>query len=293
MILHKHHNGLKTALLFGLLWAVLMAVGSLVGGGRYILWFAGFGVLTTAWSYWNSDKIAIRSMGAIPVTPFEEPAMYRIVGELAEKLGVPMPALYVSPTLAPNAFATGRSPRHAAVCCTRGILELLNERELRAVLGHEMCHVYNRDILTSAIAASVAGVITSVAQFLMFFGGGSRDRDREDGGPLAAIASVLVVLLAPLAATLVRLAISRTREYDADEDGSRVTGDPLALASALAKLDAGIEAHPLPMEPSLQDVSHMMIENPFRLGEGVTRLFSTHPPTEERIARLRQMAGRA
>ncbi|MDR1426399.1 MAG: zinc metalloprotease HtpX [Bifidobacteriaceae bacterium] len=290
MITHRHFNGLKTALLFGVLWAALLGIAMLVAGGRYILWFAGFGVAMTAYSYWNSDKIAIRAMRARPVSRSEQPAMYRIVSELTAPLGVPMPALYVSPTAAPNAFATGRSPKHAAVCCTEGILGLLSERELRGVLGHELMHVYNRDILTSSVAAAVAGVITSLAQFFMFFGGGTRDRGR-DSGAAGVIASILVVILAPIAATLIRLAISRTREYDADEDGAKLTGDPLALASALTKLERGIDAQPLAPDPNLEDVSHMMIANPFRTGGAVSRLFSTHPSTQERVERLRGMAG--
>jgi heat shock protein HtpX len=280
----RHYNGLKTAALFAVLWVVLLALGSVVGGGSYILWFAALGVLMTAVSYWNSDKIAIRAMRARPVSEAEQPAMYRIVRELSTAARQPMPRLYVSPTPAPNAFATGRNPRNAAVCCTEGILRLLDERELRGVLGHELMHVYNRDILTSSVAAAVAGVITSLAQFALFFGGGDR---RDGGNPIAAIA---MVILAPLAAAMVQMAISRTREYDADEDGSNLTGDPVALASALRKLELGTQRAPLPQDRDLVGVSHLMIANPFR-GAGMARLFATHPPMGDRIARLERMAG--
>ncbi|NKY39364.1 zinc metalloprotease HtpX [Cellulomonas septica] len=284
---HQHFNGLKTAALFGALWAVLLGIGWLLGGGtpKYLLIFAALGLVMTAYSYWNSDKIAIRAMRARPVSEIEQPAMYRIVRELSTQARQPMPRLYVSPTAAPNAFATGRNPQNAAVCCTEGILHLLDERELRGVLGHELMHVYNRDILTSSVAAAVAGVITSLAQLALFFGGGS-DRDRG-GNPLAGL---LLAFLAPLAATLIQLAISRTREYDADEDGARLTGDPLALASALRKLESGTKARPLPQDRELVDVSHLMIANPFS-GQGLAKMFATHPPMAERIARLEKQAG--
>jgi heat shock protein HtpX len=286
--MHNHYNGLKTTLLLGGIFGLLLALGSVIGGGRFIWVFALLGVAMTAYGYWNSDKIAIRAMRAYPVTPAEQPAMYRIVQELSAAAGKPMPRLFVSPTEAPNAFATGRDPEHAAVCCTEGILGLLDERELRGVLGHELMHVYNRDILTSSVAAAIAGVITSVAQMLMFtsmFGGGD-DEDRPN--PIALIA---ISLLAPIAAAVIQMAISRTREYDADEDGSRLTGDPLALASALAKLEHGVAARPLAPTPQLQNASHLMIANPFR-AQDVSRLFSTHPATADRIARLQAMAGR-
>jgi heat shock protein HtpX len=288
---HKHHNGLKTAALFGVLWAVLLGIGGLLGAGTRSaapIWiFAAIGLATTAYSYWNSDKIALRSMQAYPVTEAEAPGLYQIVRELSQRANQPMPRIYISPTQAPNAFATGRNPAHAAVCCTEGILQLLDARELRGVLGHELMHVYNRDILTSSIAAAVAGVITSVAQFAMFFGGGS-GRDNRNANPIALLA---LSLLAPFAATLIQLAISRTREYDADEDGSRLTGDPLALASALARIEGGVRQYPLPQEQSLVNTSHLMIANPFKRGAGLASMFSTHPPMADRIARLESMAG--
>jgi heat shock protein HtpX len=286
--MHNHYNGLKTTLLFSGIFAILLALGSVIAGGTYLWAFALFGVAMTAYGYWNSDKIAIRAMRARPVTEAEAPAMYRIVRELSSAAAKPMPRLFVSPTQAPNAFATGRSPSHAAVCCTQGILELLDERELRGVLGHELMHVYNRDILTSSVAAAVAGVITSVAQmfmFMSFFGGGGND-DENGGNPVAMMA---MALLAPLAATSIQLAITRTREYDADEDGAKLTGDPLALASALRKLERGTAAAPLAPERDLVNTSHMMIANPFR-AQDVSRLFATHPPMADRIARLEAMA---
>ena len=281
--MHKHYNGLKTAALFGVIWALLLAMGALIGGGRYIWLFALFGVVTTFIGYWNSDKIAIKAMRARPVTPQEAPEMYRIVTELSQRAGQPMPRLYISPTAAPNAFATGRNPKNAAVCCTEGILHILDERELRGVLGHELMHVYNRDILTGSVAAALAGVISSVAQFALFFGGGSSE---ERPNPIAMIA---MALLAPFAAMLIQMAITRTREYDADEDGAKLTGDPLALASALRKLEQGTAQAPLQPTPQLQSTSHLMIANPFRAGD-VSRFFATHPPMKDRIARLERMA---
>ena len=283
----RFSNGLKTTLLFAGMWVVLLAVGALIANGTgssmFIWLFAGIGLLSTFYSYWNSDKLAIRAMAARPVSEAEAPGLYAMVRELATAARQPMPRLYISPTAQPNAFATGRNPQNAAVCCTEGILRLLEPRELRAVLGHELMHVYNRDILTSSVAAAVAGLITAASQFLLFFGGG----DRERANPLALLATAL---LAPLAATMIQLSISRTREFDADEDGAQLTGDPLALASALRKIESGAAARPLQPTQRVENVSHMMIANPFR-GGGMTKLFATHPPMNERIARLERMAG--
>ncbi len=291
-MMHHHNNGLKTVLLLGGMWAVLLAIGWVVASSMrsslFIWVFALIGLLSTAYSYWNSDKIALRSMRAIPVTEQQAPGYYRIVRELSQRADRPMPRLYIAPTMSPNAFATGRDPQNAAVCVTEGILQILDERELRGVLGHELMHVYNRDILTSSIAAAVAGIITSAAQALQFaaiFGAGRGD---ERGNPLVGL---LMAFLAPVAATVIQLAVSRTREYDADEDGARLTGDPLALASALRKIEMGTSARPLdPADQKLVNTSHLMISNPFR-GGGVAGLFRTHPPTADRVARLEGMAG--
>lgn len=284
--MRHHHNGLKTAILMGGLWSLLLGVGWLLARGTgssiWLLIMPLIGVAQTAYSYWNSDKLAIRSMGAREVSPEEQPAMYRIVSELSAKAGQPMPRLYVAPTMSPNAFATGRNPSHAAVCCTQGILQLLSERELRGVLGHELSHVYNRDILTGSIAAGIAGVISSVAQMAVWFGGG---RDRRDGGGLIV---VLMAIIAPFAAAVTQFAVSRTREYDADEDGARLTEDPLALASALRRLETGVAAAPMRQEPRVETVSAMMIANPFGR---LRSLFATHPPMDKRIERLEKMAG--
>ena len=238
---HRHFNGLKTALLLGGLSAAVIVVGSFFGrGGLIIALVLALGM--NLYGYWNSDKLALRAMHARPVTEAEQPAMYRIVRELSEQARQPMPRLYVSPTEAPNAFATGRNPQNAAVCCTEGILQLLDERELRGVLGHELMHVYNRDILTASVAGALASAITFIAQFGLFFGGGDEDRPN----PIAAIG---LMILGPLAAGVIQMAISRTREYDADEDGARSPATRWPWPRALRKLEHGTSRYPLPPTP--------------------------------------------
>ncbi|MFF1497174.1 zinc metalloprotease HtpX [Streptomyces sp. NPDC058304] len=283
----RWRNRLKTAALIGGLSASTLAIGSIAGRvGVIVAFFVALAV--NAYAFWNSDKLALRAMRARPVSEFEAPALYRIVRELSSAANQPVPRLYISPTEAPNVFAAGRNPRNAGVCCTEGILRVLDERELRGVISHELSHVYNRDVLFSSVVSVLASFVMFLATlaWLIPFG---RSND-EDGSP-GIFGMLIGILLLPVGASLIQLAVRRSREYEADASGVRLTGDPLALASALRKLQAGTRALPLPPEPRLEAMNHMMIAYPFQGGGGLSRLFATHPPISERINRLEQMAG--
>jgi len=274
-------NTFKTAFLLTALTLLLMFIGRFLGGQNGMLIALIFAAIMNFVSYFFSDKIALAMYRAQPATREALPSVYQIVERLAQKIGIPTPKIYVIPNDSPNAFATGRNPQHASVAVTQGILKLLNEEELEGVLAHELGHVHNRDILISSIAATIAGAITylaHIAQWGMIFGG--YDRDREDrGGGIAALA---MIILAPLAAMLIQLAVSRSREYQADESGAQFTGNPYALANALAKLDTYSKRLPMQADPS---TAHLFIIQPF-LGQSLMNLFSTHPPIAKRIERL-------
>ena len=278
-------NTLKTAFLLTALTLLLMAIGRAFGGQNGMFIALAFAVVVNFVSYFYSDKIALSMYRAQPVSREELPRVYAVVERLSQKMGIPMPKIYVIPTDSPNAFATGRNPQHASVAATRGILELLNDEELEGVLAHELGHVNNRDILISSVAATIAGAITMIAsmgRWAMIFGGYGGDRDRRDGGGLAAL---FMLIVAPIAATLIQLAVSRSREYQADATGAHLTGNPYALASALRKIDAYARRIPLQASPS---TAHLFIIQPF-LGVNAglfANLFSTHPPIEKRIERL-------
>jgi heat shock protein HtpX len=279
---------IKTALLLGLLTVLIMAVGQALGGrGGLVIAFV-LALLMNAGSYWFSDKIVLSMYGARELSPPEAPALHAMVAELAANAGVPKPRVMLVPQEAPNAFATGRNPEHGVVAVTEGILRLLSPEELRGVLAHEMGHIRNRDILVQSIAAVLGGVVmmlANMAQWAAIFGGG---RDDEEGGGHGLLGGLLVAILAPIAASLIQMAISRSREYLADATGAAISGTPLALAGALGKLETYARQIPMQANPATEN---MFIVNPFA-GMSMAALFSTHPPTEERIRRLRAMAGR-
>jgi len=283
-------NQLKTALLLVALTVLLVLVGRLLFGDAGTVTFLLIAIVMNAVAYWYSDRIALGSARAREVSPAEAPMLYRLADRLAIQYQVPRPRVYVSPDPSPNAFATGRNPSHAAICVNEGLLQILNEEELYGVLAHEFGHVRNRDILISSVVAVLAGTITliaNIAQWGMIFGGyGGRD-DREQGAG-GAIAALLTIILAPIAALLIQLAVSRSREYEADRTGAEVSGDPLALASALRKLERATQV--VPSQTAQPAFAHLYIVNPLS-GQTLAGLFSTHPPIEERIRRLEEMAG--
>jgi heat shock protein HtpX len=284
---YKAGNQVKTFLLVAALTALLLVIGFLVGGAGGIVLFAALAIAFNFAMYWFSGPMALKMSRAVPVSEAEAPDLHRMIGTLAQRAGVPMPAVYVTPAEQPNAFATGRNPSHAAIAVTQGIQRVLGPRQLEGVLAHEMAHIKNRDILIASVAAMVAGAIAAIANFLqfsLFFGG-------DDENPLGIVGTLATVLLAPIAAMIIQMAVSRQREYVADATGAELIGDPNPLADALETLHRGAEAIPMRVNPAAEP---LYIVNPLAAharGGGMGRLFSTHPPMEERVARLRRMAG--
>jgi heat shock protein HtpX len=278
-------NWVKTAILMAAIMALFGVVGGMIGGRSGMLMALVFGGAMNVFSYWFSDKMVLKMYDAREVDETSAPQFYAMVRELAQRAGLPMPRVYLINQQQPNAFATGRNPEHAAVAATTGILQLLSARELRGVMAHELAHVRHRDILISTISATMAGAISALANFAMLFGGRS-----QDGRPANPLAGLLVAFLAPMAASLIQMAISRAREYEADKGGAEISGDPHALADALGKIQTYAEGRvPLGPAEAHPETAQMMIINPLS-GGGIKGLFSTHPPIEERIARLRAMA---
>lgn len=278
-------NWLRTGVLMAAMTALIVVVGYLIGGTSGLWLFGAFAVVSNLVAYWFSDRIALRVHGAQPVSREQAPWLHEMVERLAARAQMPVPAVYVIPSATPNAFATGRDPAHAAVAVTSGIVDILDRRELEGVLAHELAHVRNRDTLISTIAATIAGAISGVAtalQWSAIFGGVSRDEENEGGGLIGMLA---LIILAPLAATVLQLAISRSREFGADASGAALTGDPGALADALQKLERGVHLRPDDRHPA---TASLFIVNPLS-GRSMLRLFSTHPPTEERVRRLRAL----
>lgn len=278
----------RTWLLMGVLSALLVLFGHLVGGESGALFALVVSAVMNLFAYWFSDRLVLGMSGAVPVSEAEAPELYEVTRRLCQRAGLPMPRLYMIPAAQPNAFATGRDPHHAAVAVTAGLLEMMDRSELEGVIAHELAHIRNRDILVASVAAALAGAITmlaDMAQWALIFGGG-RHEDEEEGGAGSMLGSLLMMLLAPLAATLIQLAISRSREYLADATAARIVGHPHGLIRALEKLAYATQAVPMRVNPA---VSHMYIAQPLS-GEGLLHLFSTHPPISERIRRLRAMA---
>ncbi len=279
-------NLMKTAILMAAITALFMAIGAMLGGQSGMLLALAVAVAMNFFSYWFSDKMVLKMYNAQQVDETSAPQFYAMVRELAAKAQLPMPKVYIIREDAPNAFATGRNPQNAAVAATTGIMRVLSERELRGVMAHELAHVKHRDILISTVSATMAGAISMLANFAMFFGG----RDSE-GRPANPIVSILVMILAPIAASLIQMAISRAREFEADRGGAEISGDPQALASALEKIQRYAKGIPMEAAERHPETAQMMIMNPLSAG-GIKGLFSTHPATEERVARLLEMARR-
>ena len=280
-------NMMKTAILMAAITALFMAIGGMVGGRSGMMLALVVAIGMNFFSYWFSDKMVLKMYNAREVDETSAPRFYAMVRELAQRAEIPMPKVYLIDEAAPNAFATGRSPDHAAVAATTGIVNVLTESELRGVMAHELAHVKHRDILISTVSATMAGAISMLANFAMFFGG--RDENGRPANPLAGIA---VAILAPLAASVIQMAISRSREFEADRGGAEISGDPAALASALDKIHRYAQGIPLPAAEAHPETAQMMIMNPLS-GGGLRGLFSTHPATEERVARLMEMARRS
>lgn len=276
-------NWIKTFILMAAITALFGVIGAFIGGQNGMILALGFALVTNLGAYWFSDKMVLSMYGTREVDETSAPELVGIVRELAHNAGLPMPRVYLIDEAAPNAFATGRNPEHAAVAATTGILNILTRRELRGVLAHELAHVRHRDILISTIAATMAGAIAALAQFGMFFGG------RDSEGRNNPVAAILVMLLAPIAAALIQMAISRAREFDADHGGAEISGDPEALASALAKIERAAQGEVMPAAEDHPATAQMMIINPLH-GRGLAGLFATHPDTQERIRRLMQLA---
>ena len=282
-------NLMKTGVLLAALTVLVVLIGGALGGQNGMVMAFVLALVMNFGSYWFSDKIVLAMYRAQPVDEAAAPALYRIVRTLATRAGIPMPKVYIIPGEAPNAFATGRNPQHAAIAVTEGILRIMSEEELEGVLAHELSHVQNRDTLIMAIAATLAGAITymaHMAQWAMIFGGGRRDSDEEGSGGGGLVGSLLMIVLAPLAATLIQLAVSRSREFQADATGAQMAGQPWGLAKALEKLEVASKVAPMNATPA---TAHLFIVNPLT-GGGWTTLFSTHPPIAERVARLRALA---
>jgi len=282
-------NVLKTGCLLALLTVLLVVVGHFIGGSQGATAAFVFALVINLGAYWFSDRLVLAMYRAKPLGESEAPQVHRVVRELATRDRIPMPKLYWLPTATPNAFATGRSPQHASIAVTSGLLEVMREEELKGVLAHELSHVKNRDTLVMSVAASVAGAISMLVRWAywgMGWGGGDRSGRRNGNAALQLGALLVIAILAPLAAMLIQMAISRTREFGADETGARLTGNPQGLANALEQLDRAARAHPLPqVNPA---TAHLFIVNPLR-GDAIAKLFSTHPPIEERVRRLRSM----